>query len=83
MFFDDPKNALSVARTHQRDLLKKEQMDHLARKVEPRQRHAPDVVVAVFHALALLGSRARRLLKGRARRPAFSTGSTSEVVRQP
>ena len=34
MFFDDPKNALSVARTHQRDLLSPEQRDRLARQAE-------------------------------------------------
>jgi hypothetical protein len=35
MFFDDPKNALSVARTHQQDLLHQEQRDRLARQVKP------------------------------------------------
>lgn len=35
MFFDDPRNALSVARTHQRELLQQEQMDRLARQAEP------------------------------------------------
>lgn len=34
MFFDDPKNALSVARTHQRDLLSLEQRDRLARQAQ-------------------------------------------------
>jgi hypothetical protein len=34
MFFDDPKNALSVARTHQRELLQAEQRDRLARQAE-------------------------------------------------
>jgi hypothetical protein len=32
MFFDDPKNALSVARTHQRDLLSPEQRDRQAKQ---------------------------------------------------
>lgn len=35
MFFDDPKNALSVARTHQEDLLRAEQRDRLARQAVP------------------------------------------------
>lgn len=35
MFFDDPRNALSVARTHQEDLLRAEQRDRLARQVVP------------------------------------------------
>lgn len=35
MFFDDPKNALSVARTHQEDLLRAEQRDRLARQTMP------------------------------------------------
>lgn len=35
MFFDDPKNRLSVARTHQRDLLYPEQRDRLAKQAEP------------------------------------------------
>jgi len=35
MFFDDPKNALSVARTHQQDLLRVEQRDRLARQAVP------------------------------------------------
>jgi hypothetical protein len=32
MFFDDPRNALSVARTHQRALVEKEHHDRLARQ---------------------------------------------------
>jgi hypothetical protein len=35
MFFDDPKNVLSVARTHQEDLLRAEQRDRLARQTQP------------------------------------------------
>jgi len=35
MFFDNPQNALSVARTHQRELLQVEQRDRLVRQAEP------------------------------------------------
>jgi hypothetical protein len=34
MFFDHPKNALSVARTHQRELLHQEQMNRLGRQAQ-------------------------------------------------
>jgi hypothetical protein len=37
MFFDDPRNALSVARTHQRALVHQEQRDSVARQVQPER----------------------------------------------
>jgi hypothetical protein len=69
--FDHPKNALSVARTHQRELLQKEQMDRMARRVDSGQRRVPDRFVAVFHWTTLFRARARTFLRGRARRPEF------------
>lgn len=72
MFFDDPKNAISVARTHQRELLQKEQMDHLARQVDSSERHVPDRFVAAFRLFVLLRTRAREVLGRRARRSDFS-----------
>lgn len=42
MFFDDPRNALSVARTHQRELLQAEQRDRLARQAESDPSDSPD-----------------------------------------
>jgi hypothetical protein len=38
MFFDDPKNALSVARTHQEALVQREQRDRLGRQAQAAQR---------------------------------------------
>lgn len=69
--FDHPKNTLSVARTHQRELLQKEQMDRLARQVDSGKRHVPDRFVAVFHWTTLLRARARGFLTEGARRPDF------------
>jgi hypothetical protein len=39
MFFDDPQNALSVARTHQQELVEQEQRDSLARQAQDAQRN--------------------------------------------
>lgn len=49
MFFDDPKNALSVARTHQEDLLRAEQRDRLARQALPS---SPELTSRWKHARA-------------------------------
>ncbi len=72
MFFDDPKNAISVARTHQRELLQKEQMDRLARQVDSSERRVPDRFVAAFRLFALLQTKTREVLGRRARRSDFS-----------
>jgi hypothetical protein len=64
MFFDDPQNRLSVARTHQRDLLEREQMDRLARQVDPGTGGAPGLLAGVRLGLVLLFARGRRFLRG-------------------
>lgn len=82
MFFDDPQNALSVARTHQRELRQKEQMDRLARQVGSSERPVPDRCVVAFHWLAFLKTRARSFPRGLAHRPAFRSRLTRDAVRQ-
>jgi hypothetical protein len=69
--FDHPSNALSMARRHQGELLQKEQMDQLARKVNPRERRVPDRFAAALHWLTLLRPRGRVSLGKRARQPDF------------
>jgi hypothetical protein len=75
--FDHPSNALSVARTHQRDLLHKEQMDQLARKVEGKRRGYPDWVATVFHWLGLLRIRVRGAVTRRPHRTDLSSQTKS------
>jgi hypothetical protein len=64
MFFDDPQNRLSVARTHQRELVQREQMDRLARQVDPGTRPISDLLATALHWLALLIARARIASRG-------------------
>jgi hypothetical protein len=64
MFFDDPKNALSVARTHQRELLQKEQLDRLAREARLWQTVVPDRFVVVFRWTALLRRKSTSVPEG-------------------
>jgi hypothetical protein len=91
LMFDHPMNALSVARRHQQELLHKEQMDHLARQVDPGTRPIPDGFVTVIHWLALLSAPVRGFLKKRARRstvssrryPAYGSSAASQRSLMP
>jgi hypothetical protein len=40
MMFEDPRNALSIARTHQEGLVQQEQRDRLGRQAQAAQRQA-------------------------------------------
>ena len=79
MFFDDPQNRLSVARTHQRELLEREQMDRLARQVDPGTGGAPGLLDASRLWLAHLFAGGRRLLQGTPARQHSATSPAAEV----
>ena len=79
MFFDDPKNVLSVARTHQQDLLRVEQRDRLARQGETSAREG-QVLLAVLHRLALPFARGRSVLQRLPGSPRSGAALTPEVV---
>jgi hypothetical protein len=64
MMFDDPQNRLSVARTHQRELLQQEHMDRLARQADPDAQPTIGPLAGARSWLALLFARGRRLLLG-------------------
>ena len=75
--FDHPTNALSLARTHQRELLQREQMDQLARKVASKRRGTPDWVVGVVHWCVPLINRTRGIRNLLSKRARFQPSASS------